>query len=63
MEIGVPKKTKEREFRVGLTSNSVGASSGKHQVFIETGAGIGSGFSDRQYEQTELKLSPTQRQL
>ena len=56
MEIGVPKETKDREFRVGLTPNSVRALSDKHQVFIETKAGIGSGFSDREYEQAGAKI-------
>ena len=56
MEIGVPKETKDQEFRVGLTPNSVQALSDKHTVFIETNAGIGSGFSDREYEQAGAKI-------
>lgn len=48
MEIGVPKETKDQEFRVGLTPNSVQALSRNHTVFVETNAGEGSGFSDRQ---------------
>ena len=56
MEIGVPKETKDREFRVGLTPNSVKTLSSKHQVFVETEAGIGSGFSDRQYEQAGARI-------
>ncbi|MEL6928789.1 MAG: alanine dehydrogenase [Cyanobacteria bacterium J06600_6] len=59
MEIGVPKETKDQEFRVGLTPNSVRALSSKHQVFIETNAGKGSGFSDRQYEQAGAKIVPS----
>ena len=56
MEIGVPKETKDREFRVGLSPNSVRALSSKHTIFVETNAGIGSGFLDREYEQAGAKI-------
>ena len=56
MEIGVPKETKDREFRVGLTPNSVRALSKNHTVFLETNAGMGSGFSDEEYQQAGAKI-------
>ena len=56
MEIGVPKETKDREFRVGLSPNSVRALSKKHTVFVESNAGMGSGFLDREYEQAGAKI-------
>ena len=56
MEIGVPKETKDREFRVGLSPNSVKALSNSHTVFVEANAGIGSGFSDREYEEAGAKI-------
>ena len=56
MEIGVPKETKDREFRVGLSPNSVRALSSKHTVFVESNAGMGSGFLDREYEQAGAKI-------
>jgi alanine dehydrogenase len=57
MEIGVPKETKDREFRVGLTPSSVAVLSQKnHVVFVETGAGLGAGFSDRSFEQAGAKI-------
>jgi alanine dehydrogenase len=56
MEIGVPRETKDQEFRVGLTPNSVQALSKNHTVFVETNAGRGSGFSDRQYQQAGAKI-------
>jgi alanine dehydrogenase len=56
MEIGVPKETKDQEFRVGLTPSSVQALSKNHTVFVETNAGKGSGFSDRQYQQAGAKI-------
>lgn len=51
MEIGVPKETKDQEFRVGLTPNSVQALAKNHTVYVETQAGIGSGFTDREYQE------------
>ncbi|MEM8672573.1 MAG: alanine dehydrogenase [Cyanobacteria bacterium P01_G01_bin.67] len=56
MEIGVPKETKDQEFRVGLTPNSVQALSKNHTVFIETKAGQGSGFTDHEYQQAGAKI-------
>ena len=56
MEIGVPKETKDREFRVGLSPNSVRALSANHTVFVETQAGVGSGFTDAEYQQAGAKI-------
>ena len=56
MEIGVPKETKDREFRVGLTPNSVRSLSQNHTVFLETNAGMGSGFTDEEYQQAGAKI-------
>lgn len=52
MEIGVPKETKDQEFRVGLSPSSVRVlSESGHIVFVEAGAGSGSGFTDDEYQQ------------
>lgn len=60
MEIGIPKETKDQEFRVGLTPNSVRVlSEQNHVVFVETNAGLGSGFSDRDYLQAGAKIVST----
>ena len=56
MEIGVPKEIKDQEFRVGLTPNSVQTLAQNHQVFIETQAGVGSGFTDREYQEAGAKI-------
>ena len=56
MEIGVPKETKDQEFRVGLTPNSVRVLSKNHVVFVETRAGTGSGFTDREYQKAGAKI-------
>jgi alanine dehydrogenase len=50
MKVGLPKEIKDNEYRVGLTPAGVRAlTDAGHQVFIEKGAGEGSGFSDEQY--------------
>jgi alanine dehydrogenase len=52
MEIGVPKETKDQEFRVGLMPSTVRMLVEKgHSVAVETSAGVGSGFSDADYQQ------------
>ncbi len=56
MEIGVPKETKNQEFRVGLSPNSVQALSKNHVVFVETQAGMGSGFTDAEYQKAGAKI-------
>ena len=60
MKIGVPKEIKDREFRVGLTPAGVlTLTTRSHQVFVETNAGIGSGFSDEEYIQAGAKIVAT----
>ena len=50
MKIGCVKEIKNNEFRVGLTPDNVRAYvAAGHQLFLEKGAGIGSGFSDDEY--------------
>lgn len=51
MQIGVPKEVKDQEFRVGLSPASVRVLVDRgHQVWVEQGAGMGSGFFDAEYE-------------
>ncbi|MDT8857226.1 alanine dehydrogenase [Paracoccaceae bacterium Fryx2] len=50
MKIGCPTEIKPQEFRVGLTPDAAReAVAHGHQVLIETGAGVGSGFADADY--------------
>lgn len=50
MEIGVPKETKDQEFRVGMSPSSVRVLKEKgHAIFVEKSAGIGAGFTDNEY--------------
>ncbi len=60
MEIGVPKETKDQEFRVGLSPTSVRVLTDQgHTVFVETSAGLGSGFSDQDYLQVGAQIVAT----
>jgi alanine dehydrogenase len=50
MKIGCVKEIKNNEFSVGLTPDNVKAyAAAGHHVYIEKGAGAGSGFSDNEY--------------
>lgn len=50
MKIGVPKEIKNNENRVAMTpSGVVTLKTAGHEVFIETGAGLKSGFTDEDY--------------
>lgn len=51
MRVGCVKEIKNNEFRVGMTpDNVVSYINAGHEVYIEKGAGIGSGFADSEYE-------------
>jgi len=57
MEIGVPKETKDQEFRVGLSPSSVRVlRENGHSISVEMGAGIGAGFSDADYIQAGAEI-------
>ncbi len=50
MKIGCPKEIKPQEFRVGMTPNAAQEAIARgHEVIIETGAGLGSGFANEDY--------------
>ncbi|WP_438448036.1 alanine dehydrogenase [Gorillibacterium sp. sgz5001074] len=59
MIIGVPKEIKNNENRVGMTPGSVAAyKAAGHEVWVETGAGLGSGFADEDYAAAGAVLVP-----
>jgi alanine dehydrogenase len=52
MIIGVPKEIKDHETRVGLVPSGVTTLiEHGHQVFVESGAGLGSSLTDKEYEE------------
>jgi alanine dehydrogenase len=61
MRIGVPRETKDHEFRVGLTPDGVRQLAGEgHEMLVERGAGLGSGFDDSLYREGGARLVDTE---
>ena len=59
MVIGVPKEIKEQEARVALPPSAAYQLVKRgHEVVVETGAGLGSGFSDEEYATAGARLLP-----
>ncbi|MFD2419273.1 alanine dehydrogenase [Amycolatopsis pigmentata] len=60
MRIAVPREIKKHEYRVALTPAGVHELTGRgHEVFIETGAGVGSAISDDEYAGAGAKILAT----
>ncbi|WP_100012115.1 alanine dehydrogenase [Lentibacillus sediminis] len=60
MKIGVPRELKNNENRVAMAPSGVSTlKDAGHEVFIETEAGLGSGFTDEQYEQAGAVIVST----
>ena len=50
MNVGVLREIKKHEYRVGLTPDAVSKYMAEgHVVFVETSAGLGTGFTDDDY--------------
>jgi alanine dehydrogenase len=59
MKIGVPKEIKTNENRIALVPAGAEALIGNgHTVLVETGGGLGSGFSDDAYTAVGAKIAP-----
>ncbi|KQU63722.1 alanine dehydrogenase [Rossellomorea marisflavi] len=57
MQIGIPKEIKNNENRVAITPAGVlNLVKAGHSVYIESGAGIGSGFTDDSYQEAGAKI-------
>jgi alanine dehydrogenase len=60
MIIGVPKEIKNNENRVALTpSGAFELTKRGHKVYVQSTAGIGSGFSDQEYKDAGAKILKT----
>lgn len=60
MIVGVPKEIKNNENRVALTPAGVKELKRyNHEVYIQSTAGLGSGFSDEMYLESGAKILPT----
>lgn len=59
MKIAVPTEVKNHEYRVAITPVGVAEFVAHgHEVFIQAGAGVGSGFSDEEYLSQGAKILP-----
>ena len=59
-KIGVPSEIKNHEYRVGLTPTSVRElTSHGHEVFVQSGAGEGIGFTNEHYTKMGAIILPT----
>ncbi|HEY8713359.1 MAG TPA: alanine dehydrogenase, partial [Thermoanaerobaculia bacterium] len=59
MRIGVPTEIKDNEYRVGMTPSGVrDLASDGHTVYIQNGAGNGSGFPDDEYKAAGAQILP-----
>ena len=64
MKVGVPKEIKSDEYRVGMIPVGVEAlTRAGHEVFVETQAGVGSGFSDDDYKAVGGKIVASAKEV
>ncbi|WP_242236174.1 alanine dehydrogenase [Bacillus cereus group sp. BfR-BA-01316] len=60
MRIGIPTEIKNNENRVAMTpAGAVHLVHNGHEVFVQKGSGVGSGFTDEEYVQAGAKLVET----
>ena len=58
MKIGVPTEIKNHEYRVGLVPASVKELTSRgHDVFVQSGAGLGIGMDDNDYRAAGAEIS------
>ena len=64
MIIGLTKELKNNEYRVGMTPDNVAdyVAHG-HTVYVETGAGVGAGFADAEYEKAGAIVAADSREV
>ncbi len=64
MKIGCPTEIKAQEFRVGVTPNAaMEAVAHGHDVMIQSGAGLGAGFTDEAYIAAGAQIVPDARDI
>lgn len=64
MRVGCVKEIKKHEYRVGMTPENVASYvAAGHEIWIETEAGVGSGFSTEEYAQAGAKICDTAKEI
>lgn len=60
MKVGIPREVKNHEYRVAITPAGVNEfTRSGHQVFVESGAGIGSSITDEEFAAAGAKILAT----
>lgn len=60
MKIGIPKELKNNENRVAMSpAGVIHLVNHQHEVYIESGAGLGAGFTDEEYKAVGAKIVET----
>lgn len=60
MRVGIPREIKNHEYRVAITPAGVNELVRRgHEVALETGAGVGSSFSDESFQAAGAQILPT----
>ena len=60
MKVGIPREIKNHEYRVAITPAGVNEFvRAGHQVFVESGAGVGSSTSDKDFAAAGATILPT----
>ena len=62
-KIGIPKEVKKDEGRVSLIPEHTAQFTGLADIFVESGAGLGSGFSDKDYTKAGAKIVDSPAEL
>ena len=55
-KLGIPKEVKTSEGRVSLIPQHITQFTGLADIFVEENAGVGAGFSDKDYEIAGAKI-------
>src|SRR4051812_37942345 len=64
MRVGVPREVKSDEYRIAMMPVGVELlKKNKHEVFVETQAGVASGFADEQYAKAGATIVPNAREV
>ena len=60
MKVGIPREVKNHEYRVAITPAGINEFvRGGHQIFVESGAGVGSSISDDEFAAAGAKILAT----
>jgi len=62
-KLGIPKEVKQDEGRVALIPEHITQFTGLADIFVETEAGVGSGFTDEDYKQAGAKIVSSAEEL